>query len=64
MDAALAARISAKIRAFDEANLAIAMTYTSIIRSLGARARYSVKAEGGVVLNARLAATVKEAVGQ
>lgn len=42
MDAVLAARISAKIRAFDEANLAIAMTYTSIIRSLGARARYSV----------------------
>lgn len=56
-------RVLAKIRAFNQANPAIAITNTSIVRSLGARARYSAKAQGGVVLNARLAAQVEAAVG-
>ncbi|WP_123647317.1 hypothetical protein [Lysobacter enzymogenes] len=57
------AAVLAKIRAFNQANPWIAITSTSIIRSRGARARYSAKAEGGVVLNPRLAAQVREAVG-
>nr|WP_256375573.1 PLxRFG domain-containing protein [Lysobacter sp. yr284] len=38
--------VLAKIRAFNQANPAIAISNTSIIRSLGARASYSAKAEG------------------
>ncbi|ALN85089.1 putative dNA methylase [Lysobacter capsici] len=39
-------RVLAKIRAFNQANPAIAITNTSIERSLGARARYSAGRKG------------------
>ncbi|UOF16606.1 hypothetical protein IEQ11_08165 [Lysobacter capsici] len=55
--------VQAKIRAFTQTNPEIAITAKSIERSLGACARYSSRAEGGVVLNARLAARVRQAVG-
>lgn len=55
--------VLARIRDFNRTNPEIAITNTSIVRSLGARARHSSKSEGGVMLNARLAVRVREAVG-
>lgn len=52
-----------KIRGFNRANPEVAITFDTIRRSLGQRARYSARAEGGITLDRRLARRVREAVG-
>lgn len=52
------------IRAFNQANPEIPVTTSTIRRSLLSRAKYSEKAEGGIVLNRKIAARVREAVGE
>lgn len=52
------------IRKFNQANPEIAISGATIRRSLMARSRYSKRAEAGIVLNPKLAAKVRAAVGE
>jgi len=62
-DAADRAEVMEKVRAFNKSNPEIAISSDSIRASLKSRARYSAKAEAGIVLNPKLAARLKERVG-
>jgi hypothetical protein len=53
-----------KIQAFNRANPELAITSASIARSIQSRARYSAKAEAGIVINPKLAARLNAAVGE
>ena len=53
----------ASIGAFNRKYPEIAITQKSLRKSLAARARYSRQAEGGVILNKKIAARVREEVG-
>lgn len=55
------AEVLAKIRAFNTANPEIPITMSTIERSLRGRARYSAKAEGGIVVNKRLEQRARDA---
>lgn len=59
-DAADRAEVREKIRAFNKSNPEVAISSDSIRASMKSRARYSAKAEGGIVLNPKLAARLKE----
>ena len=52
-----------KIAAFNRVNPEVAITTATIRNSMRARVRYSARAEGGIMLNPKLAAKVKLAVG-
>nr|WP_294979201.1 PLxRFG domain-containing protein [uncultured Pseudomonas sp.] len=52
------------IRRFNKANPEVAISSKTIRRSLLTRARYSKRAESGIVLNPKLAAKVRAAVGE
>lgn len=53
-----------RIAAFNRKNPEIAITGKSMVASLRSRARYSAKAEGGIVLNRKIAGRVRESVGE
>lgn len=58
------ARALEKIRAFNRTNPEVAVTPESIRASIKSRTRYSAQAEGGIVLNKKLAARARAAVGE
>lgn len=62
-DAADRTAVLEKVRAFNKSNPEVAISSASIRASLKSRARYSAKAEAGIVLNPKLAARLKERVG-
>jgi len=62
-DAADRGEVMEKVRAFNKANPELAISSDSIRASLKSRARYSAKAEAGIVINPKLAARLKERVG-
>lgn len=53
-----------RIQNFNRANPELAITSASISRSIASRARYSAKAEAGIVINPKLAARLNAAVGE
>ena len=53
----------AKIAAFNQINPEVAITPATIRNSMRARVRYSARAEGGIMLNPKLAAKLKLVVG-
>lgn len=54
----------ARIRKFNSTNPEIAIDSGTIRRSLLSRVRYSANAESGIILNRKLAARVREEVGE
>jgi len=62
-DAADRIAVMKKVRAFNKANPELAISSDSIRASLKSRARYSAKAEAGIVINPKLAARLQERVG-
>ncbi|WP_282265634.1 PLxRFG domain-containing protein [Stenotrophomonas sp. PS02298] len=62
-DAADRVAVMEKVRAFNKANPELAISSDSIRASLKSRARYSAKAEAGIVINPKLAARLQERVG-
>ncbi|HEY1034572.1 MAG TPA: PLxRFG domain-containing protein [Pseudoxanthomonas sp.] len=53
-----------RIQAFNRANPELAITSASISRSIASRARYSARAEAGIVINPKLAARLNAAVAE
>ncbi|MCD9088736.1 PLxRFG domain-containing protein [Stenotrophomonas sp. SY1] len=62
-DAGDRAAVMEKILAFNKTNPEVAISSSSIRASMKSRARYSANAEGGIVLNPKLAARMRERVG-
>ncbi len=63
-DGATRQELLGKIAAFNRTNPELAITAASITRSIQSRARYSAKAEAGIVINPKLAARLNAAVGE
>ena len=62
-DGADRAAVLAKIQAFNKANPEVAISSSSLRASMRSRARYSARAEGGIVLNPKLSARLNSIVG-
>ncbi|HGM4787160.1 PLxRFG domain-containing protein [Stenotrophomonas maltophilia] len=61
-DASDRASVLAKIRDFNKVNPELAITSSGLQRSIKNRARYSARAEAGIILNPKLAARLNKAV--
>jgi len=61
-DASARASVLAKIRDFNKVNPELAITSSGLQQSIKNRARYSARAEAGIVLNPKLAARLNKAV--
>lgn len=61
-DASDRASVLSKIGAFNKANPELAITSSGLQQSIKNRARYSARAEAGIVLNPKLAARLNNAV--
>ncbi|MDZ7475793.1 PLxRFG domain-containing protein [Stenotrophomonas pavanii] len=63
-DASDRASVLSKIGAFNKANPELAITSSGLQQSIKNRARYSARAEAGIVLNPKLAARLNKAVSE
>ena len=59
-DVEAVSKVLEQMRAFNQAQPALAINTSTIRNSLQARMRYSSRAEGGVVLNPKIAAQARE----